>query len=138
MRGSKRIRVLAVIGGWSLIASASVALVAATPETASAGARLVTSATTARTLGTIGNGSTSDPFCSPATLGTAQQTLESALSNRVTQLQTLLTRVSNTKDIPSADASVLATIVSNEQTGLVDGGIEGLQAMVPKPGNTED
>lgn len=132
MRGSKRIHVLAVVGAWSLVASASAVLVAATPETASAGARLATSATTARTLGATGNGSASDPFCSPAALGTAQQTLEGALSNRATQLQTLLTRVSNSKDIPSADASMLDTIVSNEQTGLVDGGIEGLQAMVPK------
>jgi hypothetical protein len=132
MRSSKRIHVLVVFGAWSLVASASVVLVAATPDTASAGARLVTSVTRASALGTVGSGSASDPLCSAATLGTAQQTLEAALSNRSTQLQTLLTRISNTKDIPSADASMLDTIVSDEQTGLVDGGIEGLEAMVPR------
>jgi hypothetical protein len=42
-----------------------------------------------------------------------------------------MTRVSNTKDISSADSSALDTIISNEQTGIADGGISGLSSMVP-------
>ena len=75
-------------------------------------------------------GSTSNPICTPARFQAGQQLVEQELSNRVTQLQTLGTRVSNTKAIPSADASTIVAIVSAEQTGITDGGIEGLRAVV--------
>jgi hypothetical protein len=41
-----------------------------------------------------------------------------------------MTRVSNTKDVSSADASALDTIITNEQTDIADGGISGLESTV--------
>ena len=79
----------------------------------------------------LGTGAAANPVCSPATLQSARQNVTQELSNRSTQLQTLTTRVSNTKDIPSSDASALDTIIANEQIGIVDGGISGLESMVP-------
>jgi hypothetical protein len=75
-------------------------------------------------------GTESSPTCSPARLGTAKQILEQYLSNRVTQLAILSTRISNSKSMPAADASTLDTIITNERTGIADGGITGLQLMV--------
>jgi hypothetical protein len=69
-------------------------------------------------------------LCSAAALQAAQNEVEQELSNRETQLQTLATRITDNKDIPAADASKLSSIVSNERTGIVDGGITGLESTV--------
>jgi hypothetical protein len=78
----------------------------------------------------LGSGLESNPTCTPARLTSAQTLVEQYLSNRATQLQILSTRVSNTKSIPASDASSLQSIVSNEQTGLDNGGIAGLESTV--------
>ena len=75
-------------------------------------------------------GSESTPTCTPARIQSAKQVLEQELSDRTTQLQVLHNRIANTKDIPGPDASTLYSIVSTEQTGIVDGGIEGLESVV--------
>jgi hypothetical protein len=75
-------------------------------------------------------GTESNPTCSPARLGEAKQLVEQYLSNRISQLGILSTRISNSKSIPPADASSLETIITNERTGIADGGLSGLQSMV--------
>jgi hypothetical protein len=79
---------------------------------------------------TLGAGLESNPICIPARLTSAQSLVEQYLSNRAIQLQTLSTRISNTQSIPASDASSLQSIVSNEQTGLENGGIAELETTV--------
>jgi hypothetical protein len=100
-----------------------VGLVAGLP--ASASSRLL-SVPTSTTLA----GSTLSSICTPARFQEGQQALEQEVSNRAVQLETLETRISNTKDISSADASTLEGIVSEEQTGITDGGIDGLKSVM--------
>jgi hypothetical protein len=80
--------------------------------------------------GEFGTGIESELVCSPTRLASTQTIVEQYLSNRATQLQILSTRISNNASIPAPDASSLQSIVSNEQTGLQDGGISGLETTV--------
>jgi hypothetical protein len=106
-----------------LVLTSVVMLASPSAQAASKGHRKVkTPPTTTTTL--------APGLCSALALQKAQQTVEQGLSNRLTQLQTLATRISDNKDIPAADASKLSSIVSTEKTGIIDGGITGLESKV--------
>ncbi len=65
----------------------------------------------------------SNPLCTPATFSAAQQLVETALANRVTQLNALTTRANNTANhLTSADRATLQSDVAAELSG-----IQGLQ-----------
>jgi hypothetical protein len=70
------------------------------------------------------------PTCTAANLAAAQSIVEQKVTNRVNQLVALANRITDDTDIPASDASVLSGIVSTEQTGITDGGIDGLGAVV--------
>ncbi len=70
--------------------------------------------------------------CKAPALRTARFLLEVALSTRVTQLQTLGTRISDTSDISATELPKLKEIVSEELTGYASGGINGLEQKVAK------
>lgn len=73
-----------------------------------------------------GSGQASDPVCSPTQFQAAQQKVETGLSNRVTQLDKLLTRVQGAKHVTSGDAATLENDISNVELP----GIEALQPEV--------
>lgn len=70
------------------------------------------------------------PACTSANLAAAQGIVEQKVTNRVNQLAALANRITDDTNIPSSEASVLSGIVSTEQTGITDGGIDGLGAVV--------
>ncbi len=73
--------------------------------------------------------------CKPPALRKTKFLLEVALSNRVTQLQILTTRISDTKDISATEQPKLKEIISEELTGYASGGIKGLEQKVSRAGN---
>jgi hypothetical protein len=81
--------------------------------------------------GSTGSAPAGHPGCTAATFSTAQQRLETALSNRATALDRMSARVQKAAHLPAADASALEAILSAEQSSLDGGGITGLQATVP-------
>ena len=130
MTNSRR-RLLASAGATVCIACGLLgSMPAGSAEQASAASLIPSSIARSDELATFDVGSESSPTCSQARLGTAKQIVEQYLSNRVTQLGILSTRIANSKSIPAPDATALNAIISNEKTRLADGGIAGLQSMV--------
>jgi hypothetical protein len=96
------------------------------PVRASAGAPTATTTTTSPNP----VGPASALACKASTLRSARLVLEQQLSARATQLLLLATRITNTKDIPRADAATLFGIVFHEQISIAGGGIKGLESKV--------
>lgn len=95
---------------------------------------------TAATTTTTSNGSStssgpaqaSSPRCTPGTFTQAQQLVETALSNRVTQLNNLVGAVDNSSNhLTSSDKFTLA----NDLTGVELPGIQALQPEAQSAGN---
>ncbi|MGA2521677.1 MAG: hypothetical protein ABSG81_12780 [Acidimicrobiales bacterium] len=108
------------------------ALVAAVPGVAAADSSTATTAgSTATTGGTTAGSSVttvqpSNPFCTRALFGAAQQRVEADLSNRVSQLNTLLASVNNTANhLTTGDRQTLLNDVSTVE-------LPGIQALVPQ------
>ena len=99
-------------------------LVAAVPASASA-ATSITATTTAGSS-TSGTGQTSDPKCSASQFSQAQQKVESDLSGRVTQLNSLSTAVGAASHLTSTDQAALQDDISVVELP----GIEALQPEV--------
>lgn len=130
-------------GGHRLVAMAAATVVAgALVSTLAVASPALASTVTGATAGTSGTGATSGTggsgdggsgatTCAPATFSTAQQKLETALSDRATELTKLAGRVSQAKALPGSDATTLEGIITAEQTTVDGGGIAGLQAAVP-------
>jgi hypothetical protein len=79
----------------------------------------------------VATGTQSSPACTSTRLSEAKSLVAQYLANRATQLGTLSTRIQNATSIPAADVSQLQSIISNEKTGITDGGISGLETLVP-------
>jgi hypothetical protein len=109
-------------------AFAAPAPVAATTSTgASTGAPTAAASSGTASSGTASSGTASSPLCTPSTLAQAKATVETELANRVTQLDTLVSRVNSASGLaPSDKATLLADLTGTELPG-----IEALQPKVP-------
>lgn len=120
---SLRIRAAALVGLLAVIATVSTG-------PAQAGPRSDTGAVTPSVSSTLApqSGSTqpSSPFCTAATLSQTQQQVESDLSGRVAQLNTLLSEVNASTQLTASDRQTLQNDISTIELP----GIEGLQPQV--------
>ncbi len=123
MRKTRRLQLatgLITAGGLALVPAAAFA--AGSTNNTTAG----TSAGTSNTSST-GTGQVSNPACSPPVFSSVQQKVETELSNRVTQLNTLLAQVqSPNSHLTSSDQATLVGDISGTELP----GIQALQTQV--------
>ena len=122
MRHTNRTRPWAGRLAAGALAAGAVAVLVAVPSAAFAAPSVADA--TGTTAPSSTSAPASNPLCTAATLGQAQQRVEAALSGRVTQLNTLLTAVNSTANHLSApDRGTLQSDISTVELP----GIQGLE-----------
>jgi hypothetical protein len=130
MSNSRRVRLFGALAAVGVCCGLLAAMPAGSGQSVHVPSLIPSAIAKSDQLTAFDQGSESVPACSQARLASAKQIVGQYLSDRVSQLGVLSTRISNSKSIPVSDASTLEGIVSNEKTGIADGGIVGLQSMV--------